>query len=118
MSSVREKCRIVEKKKKIFLPPTIEPHDILKIVSKGYQDGFCNKDNNKRAISERGWFPFSRHLLTYPALRQIMIEEGKEKEELEGSHIKLPSNKKYLSTDLVMAPTFNPDYAIVPYTKE
>ena len=42
----------MEEKQKIFLPPTIEPHDILKIVSKGYQDGFCNKDNNKRAISE------------------------------------------------------------------
>ena len=80
MSSVREKCRIVEEKQKIFLPPTIEPHDILKIVSKGYQDGFCNKDNNKIAISERGWFPFSRYLLTYPALRETMTEEEKEKE--------------------------------------
>ena len=47
-----------------------------------------------------------------------MTEEEKEKEELEGSHIWLPSNKKYLSTDLVMEPTFNPDYAIMPYTKE
>ena len=70
------------------------------------------------AISERGWFPFSCHLLTYPALRATMTEEEKEKEGLASSNIQLPSNKKYLCTDLVMEPTFNPDYAIVPYTSE
>ena len=47
-----------------------------------------------------------------------MTEEGTEKEELEGSHIQFPINKKYLSNDLIMEPIFNPDYSIVPYTKE
>ena len=118
MSSVREKRRIVEEKEKMFLPPTIEATDILKIVTQGYKDGFCNEKNNKRAISERGWFPFSRHLLTYPTLRATMTEDEKEKEGLASSNIHLPSNTKFLSTDLVMEPTFNPEYAIVPYTSE
>ena len=54
MSSVREKRRIVEEKEKTCLPSTIEPHDILKIVTAGYKDGFQNEVNNRRAISERG----------------------------------------------------------------
>ena len=118
MSSVREKRRIVEEKEKMFLPPTIEPHDILKIVTEGYRAGFQNELNNRRAISERGWFPFNRHLLTYPSLRATMTKDEKEKEELEDSVVILPKHKKYLSTDLVITPTFNPLYAIVPYTKE
>ena len=65
----------------------------MKIVSKGYKDGFCNEDNNKRAISERRWFPFSRHLLTYPALRATMTEEGKEKEDLRQSDYNAKQHK-------------------------
>ena len=47
-----------------------------------------------------------------------MTKEEKEKEELIGSDIVLLFHKKYSSTDLVTLPTFDPSYAIVPYSEE
>lgn len=52
----------------MFLTLTIELHEIMTIVTKAYWDGFWNVENNKKSISKRGWFPFNRHLMTYPFL--------------------------------------------------
>ena len=35
---------------------------------------------HKMAISERGWFPYNRNLLTYPVLRATMTDQDHEKE--------------------------------------
>jgi hypothetical protein len=60
----------------------ILPTDIIPIVNFANSKSFANVDGNKRAIAERGWFPYNRNLLLNPKIRATMtkkqIEEEKE----------------------------------------
>ena len=116
-ASAREKRRIVENKESHFLTPTIEPHEIIDIVSVAWEKSFSRVETNKNAISERGWFPFNRNLMTYPCLRATMTDEEKKEEDLEWG-ISLPHHKKYEVTDLVTCPTFDPKYEMCPVPEE
>ena len=72
MASVKAKHSIMEEKERLLLNPTIEPWEIVNIVNVAFAQSFAKVNTNKNAISERGWAPFNRNLMTYPCLRATM----------------------------------------------
>jgi len=45
---------------------TIEPSDIMLLVNDAWNKSFAKVATNKKAIAERGWFPYNRKLLQHP----------------------------------------------------
>ena len=66
MESVKAKRNIVDTMGSMMITPTIHPHDIMTIINAAWDNSFARVDTNKKAISERGWVPFNRNLMTYP----------------------------------------------------
>jgi hypothetical protein len=57
----------------------IVPSDIIPIINYAWKKSFARVDKNKKAIAERGWFPYNRNLLRNEELRATMTErEAKE----------------------------------------
>ena len=48
--------------------------DIIPLVRKCWPVGFANVRNNRKAIAERGWMPYTRVLLLHETLRSKMTE--------------------------------------------
>ena len=46
--------------------------DIVPLVNKCFPDAFCNIPNNRKAICDRGWYPYNRNLLLNETLRGTM----------------------------------------------
>ena len=118
MASVKAKAAIMEEKERLLLNPTIEPWEIVNIVNVAFAQSFAKVHTNKNAISERGWAPFNRNLMTYPCLRATMTKEEKDSELLDNSRVVLPYHKLHDVTDIVTIPTFDPKYAIHPVDEE
>ena len=60
-ASAREEQRIAEEKEKLFLTLTVEPCNILSIVSVAWAKSFTKIDITKSAISECEWFLFNQN---------------------------------------------------------
>ena len=118
MASVKAKRKIMEDKERMLLNPAIQPYEIMNIVNIAWEESFAKVGSNKNAISERGWLPYNRNLMTYPCLRATMTTEEKGNELLANSKVILPYHKMHDITDLVTVPTFDPKYAIVPYEEQ
>ena len=59
----------------------ILPTDIMMMINHAWPLSFGNVRTNKKAIEERGWFPFNRNLLLDEEIRQtITIDETSKKE--------------------------------------
>ena len=58
--------------------------DIIPLINTSWPDGFANVKNNKKAIAERGWYPYNRNLLLNPVIRATMTEEMIRKEKEDG----------------------------------
>ena len=54
--------------------PTLSSTDIIPIVNEAWSLSFARVYNNTKAISERGWGPLNRNLLTYKELLQTMTK--------------------------------------------
>ena len=56
--------------------------DIIPLVNKTWRPDFGNVENNRKAIAERGWFPFNRNLLLDGIIRanitSVQIEEERQ----------------------------------------
>jgi len=50
----------------------IQSSDIVPIVNVAWQDSFMRVKQNKKAIAERGWFPYNRNLLNNEEIRATM----------------------------------------------
>jgi hypothetical protein len=61
----------------------ILPTDIVPMTNYANARSFANVEGNKKAIAERGWFPYNRNLLLHPDIRNTMsaaqLKEEKEK---------------------------------------
>ena len=77
MASVKAKRMVVENKEKLTLNPTIEPYKIIGIVKYAWARSFARLQRNKNAISEQGWFPYNRNLLTCKCLWATMTKVEK-----------------------------------------
>ena len=116
MASVVKKKEIVEDKEKHMLDKlTIEPHNIIMILNYSWGHSFIRVISNKKAIAERGCFPYNHSLMTYPIIRSSITKEDVEAELTEGSDIVLPLQTRtgliYPETN---TPTFNPKYLSKP----
>ena len=117
MASVDIKKSIVERKEEMLYPsPTIEAYDIMNIVSYAWSKSFLVENSNRTAISERGWNPYNRNLMTYPIIRASITKEEAENELLDTSKIVLPIQKRVEITDLIDTSTqvIDPRYASKP----
>ena len=50
------------------------PTDAMILIRKAWDPSFGNIATNKKAIAERGWFPFNRMLLNHPEMRSAMTD--------------------------------------------
>ena len=58
--------------------PTLCSTDLIPMINEAWTLSFARVQNNKKAISERGWCPLNRNLLLYKELLQIMTEADRE----------------------------------------
>ena len=68
----RAKQQLVEKKETMGLPPSLIDTDLMPIINMAWQQSFARSDKNKQAISDRGWNPLNRAILTNQDLRATM----------------------------------------------
>ena len=91
IASVVEKRKIMQEKENVmYNRPTIEPYDIMRIVNEGWKHSFARVDSNKKAIAERGWFPFNRYLMTNTQVRSSITEQEQANEQASTSRVVLP----------------------------
>jgi len=106
IESALEKREIVDwREMTMFQSPSVEPFDIISIVSRAWKKSFACVESNKRAIAERRWHPFNRNLMTYLIVRASMTKAEKEDEPKEESPIKIPYHKTNEVHDLINAPS-------------
>ena len=91
------------------MSPGIHPFEVMLIVNYAWTQSFARKDKNKTAISERGWFPYNRKLLTYSTLCATMTDEDRTKE---SETITIPKSILSPTLDLTddSTPHFDPQY--------
>ena len=68
--------------------------DIMKLVMETWRKGFGNVENNKKAICDRGYLPFTLAMLLNPALRVTMTEDMIQWERDTGLFLKWAIDKK------------------------
>ena len=56
--------------------------DIVPILNICWPPAFADVENNLKAISKKGWYPYNRMLLLHPIIRATMTEEMIEKEKI------------------------------------
>ena len=77
----------------MFQSPSVEPFDIMSIVSRAWKKSFSCMGSNQRAIAKKGWYPYNQNLMTYTIVRASMTKAEKEDGPKEESPIKLPHYK-------------------------
>jgi hypothetical protein len=68
VETTREKAELVLYKTRIGMDGTIEKHDAIPILNIVWPKSFGRPETNKKAISDRGWYPANRRLLTDPEI--------------------------------------------------
>ena len=63
---------LMERKKKGFLPMVLQATDIIPMLNYAWERSFAIVPSNKKAINQRGWYPFNRNLLLHPELIATM----------------------------------------------
>ena len=111
-ASVVEKRNIMERKEKqMYNRPTIETYEIIQIINKAWAQSFARVNSNKKAIAERGWYPYNRQLMTSPHIRSSITAEEEENELLPNSSVILPIQTRESIIDLSHSePTVNPTF--------
>ena len=100
--------------------PTIEPHEIIGIINYSWSKSFGKVGANKKAISDRGWYPYNRNLMIGPSTRASVTKEEARNEVLATSTIILPTKAKEHSIFICnnQQPTFDPTYIENPVNEE
>ena len=109
MGSTKAKAEIVRKKEALSLPPVIEPYEIIPIINAAWDKSFGRVSTNKKAIAERGWWPYNRNLLLHTKIRATMTDDEKSKEF--ERNIIFPTHRNLHYVDLTKkTSTFDPSY--------
>ena len=100
--------------------PIIEPHEIIGIINYAWSKSFGKVKLNKKAIFDRGWYPYNRNLLIDPSIRASITKEGDKNEVLVTSTIILPKKAKEHIIFICknQQPTFGPTYLENPGNEE
>ena len=86
------KIDLVSKKETMSLPAVLEPTDMIPLINSAWKKSFARVRHNKKAIADRGWFPYNRNLLLHPDLRSTMTDQEKISE-VDHPDIFLPQKK-------------------------
>ena len=73
------------------MEPIIQPHDIMPLINKAWDDSFARITRNKKAIAGRGWDPYNRALLLNFQIRSMMTDKEKDIEAERNEDIIIPS---------------------------
>ena len=101
---------LFKKKRERKMSPQIFPYEIMLVINYAWEKSFGRVKYNKRAICERGWFPYNRNILTYPKLRSTMTDDDRTAEYEAGL---VPYITATTSTPIATPAT--PSTSIVPY---
>lgn len=115
--SLTSKRELLEYKYGIMIPnPVINKTDIVPLINRAWDKSFANKEANKRAIMERGWYPYNRHLLLSPELRTTMSEEERNTESEKISIA--PKSLKQMNQELAKYATHRKKFILPNYQGE
>ena len=81
----------------------LQDTDLIPMINYAWKHSFARIDKNKNAISDRGWNPLNRNILTDRDLRATMTHREKCREHEMRDDIILP--KKYLSKNILQPST-------------
>ena len=65
---------LIQKKEEIMQKPRIEQCEIIVLLNYAWERSFARTASNKKAIVDRGWFPYNRNLLTLPEICSTMTK--------------------------------------------
>ena len=83
------------------------------------QKSFARVKSNKKAIAERGWFPYNLNLMLDPSICASIKKEEKANELLEKIAIIISRKDRLRFTNLVdLAPTFDATFVSQPISDE
>ena len=78
MSLAKGKTNLLYKKiERKLKNPSIQPTDLMPLINDAWKASFARIDKNKKAICDRGWYPYNRMLLLGKKLRETMTTEDK-----------------------------------------
>ena len=90
MALTKAKLKMLETREKLGLDE-LQSTDLMPIINYAWNHSFARRDKNKNAISDRGWNPLNRKLLTDNDLRATMTQKEKSREHHKVNNIILPS---------------------------
>ena len=108
---VRFKRNLMEKRQtQNVAVASIEPTDIIPMINYAWDRSFANIAGNKKAILERGWFPFNRNLLLDSNLRSTMNAQDKENEKNDEDVIISSKTHDYFAEQAKNLPNYDPKF--------
>jgi hypothetical protein len=109
IATYRVKEEILEERKNLMMDSvSILPSDIITIVNRAWEESFARVEQNKKAIAERGWFPYNRNLLKNGEIRVTMTETESQEDRFLNFDIDSPSSfSQNSSISDLTEPSFN-----------
>lgn len=69
MAMTKAKDEILKRRERLGIGELgIQPSDIMLLIRNSWNQSFAKVESNKKAIAERGWFPYNRNLLKNPQI--------------------------------------------------
>jgi hypothetical protein len=69
MAMMKAKDEILKRRERLGIGELgIQPLDIILLISNSWTQPFAKVESNKKAIAERGWFPYNRNLMKIPQI--------------------------------------------------
>ena len=101
------------------MKPTIQPHNIMPLINKEWDDIFAQITSNKKAITERGWNPYNCALLLNSQIRSTMTDKEKGIEAERNKDIIIPSIALQNIVDVTNdSPNYDPEYLLQKEIKD
>ena len=91
---VKAKEYIMNQRKDMCISPTtIDTTDIIPCTNKVWKESFAKIDTNKKALCDRGWYPWNKMFLLHRDIRAQMTDKEKT-DEIQNESIIIPFHAK------------------------
>ena len=107
----KAKDELLQEKDKKCMRAELQTYDIIPLVNKAWDKSFARTNKNKTAISDRGWNPLNRNILTFPDIRATMTTQEME-EENTSSDVTLRFKSQSVTDLTTDSPSFESKYLI------
>jgi len=92
IAMTKAKESLLQYKEQMSMRGTLEVTDIIPLINVAWKQSFARVDKNKNAITDRGWNPYNRNILTMPEVRETMTNQEKIDERSSSTIIIHPNN--------------------------